>query len=262
LARLLINGEWFFEVAPTSLYETELENIIFQQAHALFPNFILVKFKKLVFSETSSAKADFALIDKLYKSWWVVEVEMGDHGLDEHVIPQIKTLSQATYGEPEAKFLLESNSNLNESQLDDLIKNIPPKVLVIVNSTKPEWVKPLKTFNADLAIFEIFRSEKNQHIFRVNGKTPVAPEFKLISTCSFLPYLPNILFVENPKELWAFSSKVFRIQYKSWFSIWELVEKNNKYLLVPQNANPLPIGFTYELFLLRDGTLVFEEING
>src|SRR6266481_6307133 len=102
MARILLGDEWFEEMASTSLYETEFENILFQEAVRIFPEYHPVPFKTIVLSDDGDAKADFALIHRDYRSWWVVEAEMGHHSLDHHVLPQIRCLSRATYADAEA----------------------------------------------------------------------------------------------------------------------------------------------------------------
>lgn len=102
MAKLLINDDWYDEIAPTALYETEFEQIVIAKADLLYPEYRAVPFKKIVFSEVSSAKPDLALIDVHYRDWWVVEIEMGHHDLASHVLPQVRTLSEAKYGEEEA----------------------------------------------------------------------------------------------------------------------------------------------------------------
>lgn len=74
MAKILHEGEWYEQLSTRALYEEDYERLLQQHAHVLFPNYTLVKFKMTVATETASAKADFALVHKTYKDWWVVEV--------------------------------------------------------------------------------------------------------------------------------------------------------------------------------------------
>jgi hypothetical protein len=260
MAKLLINGEWFYELAGTSLYETEMENILFQQASHLFSSFFLIRFKKTLFSEDGSAKADFILIDKLYRKWWIIEVEMSDHSLEGHIMPQVRVLSRSVFGEEEIKYLLEKKPELHERELGHLVKNTPPKVLVIVNQPMPDWVSPLKIIDSDVMYVEIFRSDSNKHVFRIEGEIPsISHDF--ISRCSFLPYLPNILFIESPHSIVKYMNKKIKILYRDSFSIWELREIKGKVYLVPASANPLSLGLSYELYKSDDGVFLLHAIK-
>jgi hypothetical protein len=46
-------------------------------------------------SEYGSKKPDLALIDRDYRAWWVVEVELAHHSLHHHVLPE--TTSRAVW---------------------------------------------------------------------------------------------------------------------------------------------------------------------
>jgi hypothetical protein len=256
MARILVDGVWYEELSSNSLYESEIERILLQNADTIFPAFYLIPFKKTVFSEDSSAKADFVLIDKQYREWWVVELEISSHSLKGHVIPQVQSLLAANYGEEEASYILQKTENLDSNQLQNLITNHPPNVMVIVNSSNVFWQEPLKKIGVDLFIFEIFRSDKNQHIFRINGKSPIVV-LNFISKCYFQPYLPNILFIETPKLLQDLKQKQLNIYYGNGISDWILIEKNKNFWLIPSEANPLPPGYVYDLFMREDGTLLF-----
>src|SRR5688572_1513008 len=107
MARILYNDEWFDEIASHGHYEAEFEVVLLQEAQRLFPNYFLVDFKTPVVSESDadSRAADFALIHKTYRGWWVVEVELGHHSFEGHVLPQVRTLARAKYGAPEVEHL-------------------------------------------------------------------------------------------------------------------------------------------------------------
>src|SRR4051812_24691321 len=98
----------------------------------LFPGFVAVPFKSIVSSDSGSARADYALIENGYRSWWVVEVELSTHSLHGHVIPQVSVLANARYGADEARLLAARASHLEERRLVSLMKGLPPRVLVVV----------------------------------------------------------------------------------------------------------------------------------
>jgi hypothetical protein len=93
MARILKDGEWYEPVAPTAVYEAEYQAIIVAQARHLFPDYAVVKFDTIVESERGNGKADLALIDRRYRFWWVVEIELSTHSLGGHVLPQVQILS-------------------------------------------------------------------------------------------------------------------------------------------------------------------------
>ena len=43
---MLFGDEWFEQIAPTALYETEYERVIASKASLLYPNYYAVPFKR------------------------------------------------------------------------------------------------------------------------------------------------------------------------------------------------------------------------
>lgn len=75
MARMLFGDEWFEQIAPTALYETEYERVILQQASLLYPNYYAVPFKKTIVSEERSAKPDLVLVEKKYQAGGLLKLK-------------------------------------------------------------------------------------------------------------------------------------------------------------------------------------------
>ncbi len=200
MARILVDGEWYDELAPAALYETEFEEIVMAQASHLYPGYIGVRFKITIESETDSAQPDMALIEREYREWWVVEIEMAHHSFRSHILPQVRTLTQGVYGQKHVDYLCSQNPNLDRGAMVDMVKGRQPSVLVLVNSPQPEWQKELAPFGAIVTVFQVFRSDRNRHVFRANGDYPRRP-VGIVSKCSFDPMLKSLLRVESPAGL-------------------------------------------------------------
>jgi hypothetical protein len=104
MARLLVGSEWYDAVASEDFYEVQFEGLVLQNAASLYPSYFAVPFKTTVTSEHGSKKPDLALIDRDYRAWWVVEVELAHHSLHHHALPQVQVLATAEYGAPEAEY--------------------------------------------------------------------------------------------------------------------------------------------------------------
>lgn len=175
MARILFKDVFFEELAPGSMIETDFERIVIDRGNLVFPDFLVVPFKKTVSSEDDSAKADLALIERNYKSWWVVEVELGNHSFEGHVLPQVRTLSRASYGEDEGRALCTACPGLELERVLDMMKGKQPRVLVIVDAERKGWVHPLQGLDAELLVLQMFRSDRNEHAFRIDGHLPTSP---------------------------------------------------------------------------------------
>jgi hypothetical protein len=242
-------AEWFMPLASAALLEIEYERAIFQKAVTLFPDYLAVEFKMLVSSESGAAKADYALIDRAYRSWWVVEVELIHHSLDSHVLPQVDVLANAAYGDDCATFLAERSSSLNGDRLKRLMKGLQPKVLLIVNGPREKWTYELSRYGALVLSIEVFRSDKNRELLVIDGDLPPSRE-DFLSRCRLNQNFLNFLEVDSPAALP--SDDPVRISYEGFITDWSVIESADKVWLRPLRQPPFGSGVR-EFELVKDG---------
>lgn len=241
MSKLLVNGEWYERVLPAAIYEVDFEQLILTEAAHLYPAFHLVRFKKQVRSEDGVAIADLALIDKDYRSWWVVEVELGAHSFS-HVDSQVAILANASYGADEAEYLASRNTHLDRGLVRQMMMGFPPSVLVLVNEAKPEWTRSLRRWDASVGIVEVFRSQRNQDILRVNGDQPQAVVSDIVSACQIDDVLQTSLVVASPAGLSIRPGEQTRILYDGGLTSWRRVDVATKVWLMPIGRCPIPVG--------------------
>ena len=187
VARLLASGEWYDTVSPQSIYETDFEDILLANGELLYPTFITTKFKCKVNLEYGNGIPDLALVDKGYRQWWVVEVELSSHRLAGDVERQVSIFSSGIYGDRHAEYLAQQSTDFDAESLLEMMRGRQPRVLVIVERLKPEWVTALARWEALIAVAELFRS-KRDYILRVNGQHP-EPLGDVVSVCRVDPRL-------------------------------------------------------------------------
>lgn len=250
--------EWFEQIEPSTFSESELESRIILHAPTIYPEYYVLPFKQTVESPHGKAKADLIFIAKDYSDWWICETEMGYHDLIAHVEPQIQILTAAYYGEKEVQYVCSKLPELNYQKILKLIQNTPVKVLVIVNEPKKEWIRPLSKYGAIVAVFELFRSNGNDEIFRVNGEYP-SRYISHISKCIFHPIIPRYLEVTNPDLLNLPKHGRIVLKYNNCITEWERIDAENKVWLSPVGRNPLSTNCEYEIYQQGDSTLVLRQ---
>jgi hypothetical protein len=261
MAKVLFENRWYEEVAPTGVYESVYEAMVKAHAIYLWPRFHAVHFKANVYAGMAGVKADFVLVERNYSEWWVVEVEMEHHSLEGHVLPQTRKLGEAAYGDSEAEKLCEMCPALDLAKVKAMFRDHPPRVLVVVNKPRPDWVKPLANVDAMVAVFEIFRSDQDQHLFRVNGDHPVGTA-ELVSVCRFDELMNRWLLVENPISLRTPGQKKIMIEFNGHTTEWTRYAAAGKvWLYTESGPNPLPDRFDYELTRRGDGQLAFQQVT-
>jgi hypothetical protein len=257
MGRILVNDEWYEQLADTALYEVEYERIVGTQAPSLFPQFRVVHFKCTVVSEDGDSKQpDLALISYDYRDWWVVEVELAHHDFEGHVLPQVRTLARGVYSDVHAAHLCGKNPSLDSERVIAMIKGKQPKVLVVLNSPKPEWIPRLRPFDASVVVFEVFRSERNRYVYRLNGERPKLPQ-DVITKTRFHPAVPRFLLVDSPGALDVRAQEDVSILFRDRVTRWRRVDMSDAVWLAPLGPNVLDTHNEYELVIDSSGQLAF-----
>lgn len=251
--------EWYDSLSVEALFEADFEDMLLAKSSDLYPTFFLVRFKARVSSEFGVGAPDLALIDQEYRGWWIVEVELGSHSLNHHVQRQVEIFSTATYGSNEVAHLLAQKPDLDTVRLKDLMLGAAPRVLVLVNEPKPGWSAPLARWDALIGVVEIFRSETNQLVLRVNGQHP-EPAPDIVSLVRTDTLLPSLLIVDSPAGLGIQADETINISYRGGTSTWRRLDSSNRVWLVSTGRSPLRAeDQVLELTRTRDGNLLLRS---
>ena len=259
--RLLVNGEWFESVSTWGQFERDYEKLVYNQADIIFPEHHTVPFKFPVETEHERRIPDLALIDRSYRHWWVVEVEMVHHSLNGHVLPQVEVFSRGRYGNEHGNYLLEQSNELDPDAVRDMIKGSQPGVLVVVNQEAPTWVEPIHSIGGLLTIVQVFRSSLNQHILRVNGDLLTRTSAEVVSICRLDPIMPRLLHVDSPASLGVAPGGRLTILFGEGATEWARLDSADKVWLSPIGNNPLSSGMEYQVMRETEGRLYFMDYD-
>jgi hypothetical protein len=260
--RLLSRNEWFDPLSQAgSLSELEFEKLVFQHAQQLFPNYVMVKYRLNVMAEEDTRRPDFALIHHEYRSWWVVEIELVHHSLQGHVVPQVACFSTGTYSVDLAEYFARQSPELKIEPLTEMIKGAAPGVLVVANGYSEEWERNLSPYGAKLAVVEVFRSERNRHIFQYRGAEIDGPA-DVLTTCRRDRSLPRLLIVDSPAALLAISDSRLTIYYEGAPSEWSRVSVSDRVWLNPVRQSPIDDSVQrVDIVKANDGRLSFRAAS-
>ena len=257
--RLLFDQEWYDAVSSEGQFETTFEDLISSRAGSLFPNYHVVPFKIRVESEDGRKIPDLALIDRDYRYWLVVEVEMAHHSLNGHVIPQVEVFTRGKYGQEHCDYMVGKYDNLNHAALTDMIKGAQPRVLVVVNQAVPSWIEPIHRLDGLVAVVEVFRSETNQHILRINGDYPPRNDAAVVSYCRLASAMPRLLQIDSPAALGIASGEQLSIRFDGGLTMWSRLDTLGEVWLTPSGRNPLFANQEYCILKDPDGHYSFKK---
>lgn len=238
MARLLVDGQWFDPVQADSIYESDLEDLIIDQASVLYPNYWVIKYKRIINSEHGTAIPDLAFIEKSYRGWYLCEVELGSHGLYSHVIPQVSVFTSARVGAAEAAYIASKQGTLDEAQLTTMMKGSPPGVVVLVNTFDLAWRQAISKWGALVGFIELYRNPAQRLIMRVNGDDLGMPE-DLVTECVRDELLPNALRVNTPAPIDDLANPNIELWYEGGRTLWRVLRAGGAYWLLPRERCPL-----------------------
>ena len=255
--RLLVNDDWYDTISSEGQFEADFRNIVLCHAPSLFPDYYALPFHVRVESEEGAKIPDLVLVDRQYRHWWIVEIELAHHSLHSHVIPQVRVLSQGNYGQRHSDYLTRKYAALDSVAISDMMKGAQPRVLIVVNQSVPGWIRPLEQIDSMIAIVEVFRSNRNRYILRINGELPSPHEPTDISICRLDTALPRLLVIDSPGALQVTSGQRLHIKYEGGLTEWTRLDSADKVWLNPIQRNPLSANRNYLIRKDPDGLLSF-----
>ena len=260
-SKILNNDEqWYDEIDPKSIFEKQLEKNILSRMKTVYPNYRGIPFSlKITNPLGETSKPDLALIRNDYKEWYIIEVELSHQSWDSHVEKQVRVFTQGLYDPKKiAEYISSKDDTLNISDLEKMINNYSPKVMVIVNEKMPFWEEKIKGYGAVLSIFQIYRGTNGEDVYRVAGYTPII--IRKSTHCEFIDVSRGILLISDPIIKEANNCEI-EITFNRRVTNWIKKETKGKVYLVPKGGyNPLPVDKKYAL-VLSDSDEYFLKVN-
>lgn len=258
MARLVVGNQVFHEVDLGCFHEHEVEAALKARAHLLYPGFQFVAFTATVEDGHNARQPDFLLIEQEYRSWWVGEVEMINHSLYDHVLPQVQVFRDGVYEGRHAAAAASKSTWVDESRLGLLIASERPGVLVIANRFDAQWQTTLRAEGVELGVFEMFRREDlTEFIFRANGFAPEAPGERL-TLLEVDRSIERLVRLGTPSALPASATKI-QIDVNGAMTDWTISVHGDKGWLRAEGGHRLERDAKYELIRGLDGRLRMEK---
>jgi hypothetical protein len=259
MSKVFADGSWFIKKYSNSMFEKHYLDRIMQWKESLFPDYWCVKFETDVISnDYGTRKPDLALIDKKYRYWYVVEVELETDNKS-HVEHQIKVFSSGKYNDRHAIYLKNQNSDLDLDKLKVLMP-IKPTVLMLVPKVKDSWVNSMSQYGCQFMVIEILENNFKNEILRVEGIELIKSDDQFLTDLSFYPGINRALEIKNPASL-VDLPKSLKIRTNNEFKTWNVSQWGSKYVLLAEGSIDLEMnaGIKYSLVRNSDGILSLEK---
>jgi hypothetical protein len=231
---------WYFPLSSQSIYESEYESSIKRYAENLFPGFWCGSFTELVKSEYGDSKPDLVLVDKQYRRWIVVEVELEHHSLYGHIEPQMRCLSYGTYGEAHASKIATTLVESDFERLALMVRTVDPEFLVISPVIPEKWIGPLTMLGVKTCSIEIFINNRDERLLVAEGSRPVSDPEEFVSVIEPDAFYPRAYKVLTPSALQGENS--LQINYEGQVTTWKIIRATNTILISPTGTLSLSQG--------------------
>jgi hypothetical protein len=242
--QIYLSGQTYRPVGSDQITERTYETMLVNERQVLFPGLLLSPFKVDVSDGETTKRPDFALVDRSYRRWWVVEVELSHHSWA-HVEEQVRVFANGNYKQSHADYLHEGCGDIEIERLRDLMVGANPTVAVIVHGNHHQtskWQEGLSPFAADFSHIDVYRSGMNQHALVASGTVPSADnlsEAEMTVTCTRHRWNLKWLVVENPAMLGISDGAQIDIDIRSEVSSWARKDLPHMVILVPTTGDPL-----------------------
>ncbi len=257
MARLVAHGTRYESLPSSAFLEREYERLLLQEAAQLFPGLRVVPFNEPVQHEGVWKKPDLALVDPQCRLWWVGEVELAEHSLRDHVLPQVEVLARGEYGEPHGDALAAALPEIDPDAIRAMLRGAQPTVAVIVNESVPDWRGPLSREGVMLVVVEVFRSATHLPVFRINGHELAVPG-DVLTTCQVDPAMPRMLRLDTPAAVLADEDEEIEIAFGGTTTRWRLFVTADRTYLSPVRGSPWPEGSRLRIRSGESGRLTFD----
>ena len=193
------------------------------------------KFNLLLTSSFDDARADLMVIANDYSYYGIIEVEISNHSLERHVLPQMKSimscdLSKIPYQIYDNLKKNNKNFSLDRDKIIEMIANTDSRFFVVTEEFIPSWEFELAKVNIEYSAISVFRDKENEPAFYFkNGRQLPKKSTNILMTWQ------KYCFELKTKDYKYFeNNSVIDVNLNNEIKQLEVYRKNKKVSLFPK----------------------------
>jgi hypothetical protein len=158
----------FFLSDPDAPSESQFEYEVAKALACLYPKHRCIQFTGSFRYEDRCYQPDLALVAKDLSHWFVLEVELLSHSLENHVLPQVRAF-QSGDPQPDCVNQLANRLPIDVGKAQSLVQFVPRAVAVVANKRDFVWAKALQTLSVQMLSVSIYRSTQDVVAVEIDG---------------------------------------------------------------------------------------------
>lgn len=162
-------------VDPVSFTEAQFESEVAKALMCFRLGYKCIPFRGTFSFEGRKSRADLALVAPDASHWFVIEVELVSHSLEQHVLPQLQVLRYGRW-EDDCISTLASSLDISRGQAVNFLDNVPKRVAVVANKNFRSWELALLGLDVQMLSVSVFRTGNGVVAYGVEGTLDVRKE--------------------------------------------------------------------------------------
>lgn len=175
VARLGEDNELFVVQDPDACNEATFEVAVVEALTTVYRRYRCIKFTGTFEFDGGRHRPDLALVAEDFSHWFVIEVELIAHSLQDHVLPQVRAFC---YGDPEpdCASAMARDLGIDLGRAETLIKYVPRAVVVVANRWGEHWLPVLRSHGVQMLVVTRFQATSGARALEVDGALQVFAE--------------------------------------------------------------------------------------
>lgn len=238
-------SRWYYQLKASKHYdELTLQRVLKYEFKTLLPNHEAIYYDKSIVNSKNrddKRKPDFLLWDNKYENWYIIEVELENHGF-KHIEQQLSTFYYGDYSEVQAisQYVKQKHSELDLIKFKNLITNKRPQLILMADKINCEWRVEFSNYNCLFSTIQVYVDEDENVIHRISGDFP--QEYSGFTYCSLNKNIRALEIHNNSflDQMGYSNGDLMKVYYRNEADFWELVcEGSSIMLLYPGDFFPL-----------------------
>lgn len=161
----------FLQIAPGSVYESQIQAIVERNIQSIFPEYIGHRFEPYFRTSAGDVRPDLVLVRRDASGWALIEVEADTHPWSSHILPQVTKLRYARGDERiVAEFSHRHPNYLSADELTDAISR-KPLVFLIVHGSSSEYRNQLNELGVQRIDIDVTYCHPNDYALVVRDQS-------------------------------------------------------------------------------------------